>query len=339
MTLASGQVASVPKANLSLDLNLAEERELSRAELETALQRTYGSKARVLVDGVADNQASSSMRKRRVQQVKCRVMFDDVGEARAEQARGASRRAEFGTAMGLDVACVEPETADKMDVVDAVTLKLDSDSSHILCGACLAYNGRGECEKVVCYTDRAFAGSAVRHSGDTQVDGKSVHTIGMVLSRLPEDVTQLYFTICSCGPSDLSGFKHPSIMLYHNAQPDANLLEYSIGQAAQSASCVIARMLRQPAWTHDDRARIARTLRKLRLPLLCLDLCLAMAEESTWSIQALGTEEWHLPEKVCSNYHSGQQLIEANLARGTSVETQAVGVGAGSGPAASVASV
>merc|ERR1712226_918086 len=102
--------------------------------------------------------------------------------------------------------------APKMDEVDAVTLKLDSDSSQILCGACLLYDTQGNCEKVVHYSDRGY-GKAVVHSGDTQVGGKSVHTINIVQSGIPLHVNRMYFTLCSCGPEDLSGFKNPSIML------------------------------------------------------------------------------------------------------------------------------
>eukprot|EP00971_Amphidinium_carterae_P005500 109449-Amphidinium_carterae.1 len=35
-----------------------------------------------------------------------------------------------------------------------------------------------------------------------------------------------------------SGFKDPSIMLYQNSEPDANLLEYSINQVGCRASAV-----------------------------------------------------------------------------------------------------
>jgi len=200
-----------------------------------------------------------------------------------------------------------------MDTVDAITLKLDSDSAHILCGACLLYNARNQCEQVVCHSDRFFSGGIVRHSGDTKVDGKSVHTIGATLSKVPDEVTQLYFTICSCGPADLSGFKDPSIMLYENSKSDTNLLEYSINQAAQSVSSVMARMIRRPAWSNADKAILAHVLRKLRMPLLCIDLCLAMAEESSWDIQALGTEEWNMKANICGNYGAGRELIEARL--------------------------
>lgn len=179
----------------------------------------------------------------------------------------------------------------------------------------------------MCYNDQVFFNGSVRHSGDTQVDGKSVHTISMVQSKFPPEVTQLYFTLCSCGPADLSGFQNPSIMLYQNSQPDANLLEYSINQAAKSVSCVMARMLRQPSWTPDDRVVIACVLRRLRMPLLCIDLCLAMAAESAWSIQALGTEEWNMPEKICGNYQASKSKIEEQLQKNTSVGAQKVSVG------------
>merc|ERR1711974_592646 len=121
-------------------------------------------------------------------------------------------------------------------------------------------------------------------------------------------------------------FQNPSIMLYENSQPDANLLEYSINQAATSVSCVMARMQRQPAWNQGDCAVIAYVLRRLRLPLLCIDLCIAMAIETSWSIQDLGTKEWNLKEKICGNYQYPKDLIEKNLKANTSVEAQMKGV-------------
>merc|ERR1712187_209877 len=162
-----------------------------------------------------------------------------------------------------------------MDETDAVTLKLDSDSSSILCGACLLYGAHGDCEKVVHYSDRLYHGG-VWHSGDSRVDGKSVHTISIVQSQIPQHVTTLYFTLCSCGPEDLSGFKNPSIMLYDHSEPDANLLEYSIEQAGKSPSCVMAQLTRRPKWSSNERISITCALRRMRMPFFCIDLCLAM---------------------------------------------------------------
>jgi len=255
-------------------------------------------------------------------------MCDDDSEAQTWLSSGAAQ-SRLAEAMNLDGGAVEFESDAKMDEVDAITLKLDSDSSHILCGACLLYNAEKKCEKVVCHSDRTFDKGCIRHSGDTQVDGKSVHTISVVLSQVPEDVTQLYFTLCSCGPSDLSGFHNPSIMLYQNREPESNLLEYSINQAANSVSCVMARMLRQPSWTDDERVVIACALRRMRVPLLCIDLCLAMATELKWNIHALGTEEWNMPQKICGNYGVGKSKIEEVLKKATS----------GAGQAAATASV
>lgn len=319
--LATNETASVPKANLNVDLDMDRDEDLDTEQLEASIAKAYGGRARVQIDEVSDKKGNSACRR---QKVKARVMFDDAAECRVWQERSATSRAvqsQVAVDMKMDSRAVEFDAAATMDTVDSVTLKLDSDSAHILCGACLLYNDRGTCEKVVCYSDRSFWGGAVQHSGDTKVDGKSVHTLKLALSKIPDEVTQLYFTLCSCGPADLSGFKDPSIMLFENSQPDANLLEYSINQAANSLSCVMARMLRQPAWSAGDRSVRARLLRKLKMPLLCIDLCLAMAEESSWAIQALGTEEWNLKQKVCSNYHPGKELIEERLRTKTGLPT------------------
>jgi len=320
MKLERNQTSSVPKARLDLDLDFQQDQELDVQRLQESIKQAYGGRARVAIDEVADKDEVSRQRSMRSegrwQNVKCRVMFDDAEEARTWQQRGTASRdvqTSISTALQLDSGTVEFDSEAKVGEVDAITLKLDSDSSHILCGACLAYNDQGVCQKIVHYSDRDFAGGAIRHSGDTKVDGKSVHTISIIQSKLPDEVKQIYFTLCSCGPEDLSGFKNPSIMLFDNNQPDANLLEYSINQAAKSVSCVMASMLRQPSRSKGDRAVLAHILRRLKLPLLCIDLVLAMAEESTWAVQALGTEEWNLTAKICCNYDASQELIEKHL--------------------------
>jgi len=341
--MATSEVQWVPKSRMNVSLNVEKEQDFDLEELERSIQISYGGSARVQIDEVADVPstpassalplaASSSAPRagKRMQNVSCRVMFGSAEEAKTWSAVSTCSRqvqTTLASAMAIDGAAVEFEDGGvQMDTVDAVTLKLDSDSRHILCGACLAYNAQDECAKVVCHSDRYFQQNSVQHSGDTVVDGKSVHTISVVMSKVPEDITQLYFTICSCGPSDLSGFKNPSIMLYENAQPDANLLEYSIDQAEKSVSSVMARMIRRPVWNAVDRVLIERTLRKLKMPLLCIDLCMAMAAETSWDIQALGTPEWHLPQKICSNYGPGKDLISENLRKRTAVTTSRVSV-------------
>jgi stress response protein SCP2 len=326
LSLARGEKAKIAKASINLDLDLNEEETYDRAELEQKIQQAYGASARVQIDEVSEcSLRASRAGTGRWQNVKCRVMCDDASEAKQWVADGTARQKLASALNVTNTAAVEFGKEAQVDDVDAVTLKLDSDSASILCGACLLYNADDRCEKVVCYSDRFSAEGSVRHSGDTQVDGKSVHTISIVLSKVPDDISQLYFTLCSCGPADLSGFANPSIMLYQNSQPDANLLEYSINQAEKSASCVMARMLRQPVWTQGDAAVISRTLRKLRLPLLSIDLIMAMATESSWSLQALGTEEWNIAEKICSNYHYSKVLIEERLKTKTSASVGMVG--------------
>merc|ERR1712182_108266 len=120
-------------------------------------------------------------------------------EARTWQQRGVQSRqlqSTISEALQLSSDAVEFDSDAKVGEVDAITLKLDSDSSDILCGACLLYDGEGQCLKVVHYSDRFFGDGAVRHSGDTKVDGKSVHTISIIQSKIPDEVKQIYFTLC-----------------------------------------------------------------------------------------------------------------------------------------------
>jgi len=344
--LQKNQTSKVPKARLDLDLDFQQEEDLDAERLEETIKSAYGGRATVTIDEVADEDEAGRRRSRRSegtrrQKVKCRVMFDNTEEAKTWQQRGTATRevqSSISAALKLDSSAVEFDGEAKVAEVDAITLKLDSDSSHILCGACLLYNGQGDCEKIVHYSDRIFAGGAVRHSGDTTVDGKSVHTISIIQSKIPDEVKQIYFTLCSCGPEDLSGFKNPSIMLFDNNQPDANLLEYSINQAAKSLSCVMARMLRKPSWSQGDRAMIARLLRHLKLPLLCIDLVMALGAEDTWAVQALGTEEWNLTAKICRNYDSSKELIERHIQGSSSSSVPAPALRNSSGASAPVSS-
>mmetsp|Transcript_76337 Transcript_76337/g.181531 ORF Transcript_76337/g.181531 Transcript_76337/m.181531 type:complete len:632 (+) Transcript_76337:69-1964(+) len=319
------EVTKVPKSKLNAEINLEEDEDLDTEALQKSIQQVYGSSARVQIDDVQDRAlprpqcaapaSSGSVSAKRSQNVKYRVMFDREEEARqwSMPQQQSSMRERMATVLGRNSAAVDVETPVQVDTVDAVTLKLDSDSSHILCGACLMYSDLG-CEKVVCYSDRRSREGAVVHSGDTKVDGKSVHTIQLVQTKIPPEIKQLYFTLCSCGPADLSGFKDPSIMLYQNSEPDANLLEYSINQAKRSLSCVMARMVRKPTWDADQNTRARIMLRRMRLSFVCIDLVMAMAADySSWDIEALGTPEWNLSEKVCASYHIAKELIAKNV--------------------------
>merc|ERR1712159_31037 len=81
-----------------------------------------------------------------------------------------------------------------------LSLELASDSSSILCGACLAYDREGNHVKTVHFSDRTGCNGAIKHSGDTIVDGKSKHRIEVDMEKLPESVMHLFLTLCSCGP-------------------------------------------------------------------------------------------------------------------------------------------
>lgn len=121
--------------------------------------------------------------------------------------------------------------------VRKIRLELGSDSSMILCGACLAYEDL-TCSKVVCYCDRYAYKGSLKHSGDQQIDGKSHHIMDVDLARLPSSVNRLFFTLCSCGADNLSFFKKPAVSLQ-----DADgtpLCSYTIDQAGNAPTVVMA---------------------------------------------------------------------------------------------------
>merc|ERR1712217_232650 len=121
--------------------------------------------------------------------------------------------------------------------VSNVRLVLGSDSSSILCGACLVYNDL-ICTEIAHYGSRHACGGAISHSGDTVVDGKSKHTIDVDLSCLPPSVTRLFFTLCACGCNNLSDFQNPAIdMDDENGVP---LCTYSLDTAGNAPTVVMA---------------------------------------------------------------------------------------------------
>lgn len=127
--------------------------------------------------------------------------------------------------------------------VRSMRLELGSDSSSILCGACLIYEDL-ICTKVVHYGMRAAYSNSVRHSGDQQVNGVSKHVIEVDLDSLPVSVTRLFFTLCACGCADLSGFKNPAINLHdQDAQP---MCTYAIEKAGRAPTVVMAAISRTP---------------------------------------------------------------------------------------------
>mmetsp|Transcript_29898 Transcript_29898/g.85992 ORF Transcript_29898/g.85992 Transcript_29898/m.85992 type:complete len:607 (+) Transcript_29898:65-1885(+) len=320
--LRSYETLSVPKACMKFNLDVKSGGDIDLREMENSIKSAYaGAQVRVQIDEVADaplewgwDAIGSPATGPRSQKIRARVMFDNIEECQAWQARSSSTRFvqdSVAASMNLDETAVDfdADAEVEVDTVDAITLKLDSNSSRILCGACVLCNDRHQCEKVVCFSDRSYANGAIRHSGDDKVDGKSVHTIEVDMSRIPESVSHMYFTICACGCQSLSCFQQPSIMMYSRSSPDENLLEYSIDQAADSLSSVMARLTRRSVRSESDLAVLARTLRKVRMPLLCIDLCFAFAAETTFDIQALGTEQWNLPTRICNSYAPATKLI------------------------------
>jgi stress response protein SCP2 len=130
--------------------------------------------------------------------------------------------------------------------VSNVQLVLGSDSSHILCGACLVYEDL-RCAELVHYGGRSAYGGAIRHSGDTQVNGNSKHTIDVDLSALPSSVTRLFFTLCACGCADLSGFQNPTIDMHD--ENGAPLCTYCLEDAGRAPTVVMAAITRNgPEW-------------------------------------------------------------------------------------------
>lgn len=130
--------------------------------------------------------------------------------------------------------------------VRQVHLELGSDSEMILCGACLVYEDL-TCAHVVSYDSPSSYKGAVKHSGDMQVNGKSMHLIDIDLARLPSTVTRLFLTLCSCGCADLSGFKTPSIRMQD--AKGAPLCTYNLEQAGRAPTVVMAAICRSgSAW-------------------------------------------------------------------------------------------
>jgi len=126
--------------------------------------------------------------------------------------------------------------------VKKARLELGSDSSNILCGACLVYEDLS-CKQVASYDNPWVYGGAVQHSGDMMVEGKSKHIINIDLTRVPPSVTRLFLTLCSCGCADLSCFKNPSIKMQDEAS-GAPLCTYNLETAGRSPTVVMAGILR-----------------------------------------------------------------------------------------------
>eukprot|EP01083_Nonionella_stella_P277796 944555_1 len=274
--LRTNEAAYIPQSkmtnNVELDTNINEEQFLS------SVQQAYGPSARVEIQSRNLNYKNNANR----QQISYQVVFDNQKQAQAAYKNDAVYQQQVAANLGIKGNALAFDKPAEPKSIDGITLQLDSDTSSILCGACLIYDSNDKCIKVVHYSDRNY-NNVIKHSGDTQVHGKSVHTIKLLLSDLDKNVKQLFFTLCACGQSDLSGFKEPVISLYENNEEDINLIQYGIEQAAKARSVVMCRLFR------------------------------AGKENNDWSIQALGSEEWHIQQKVCMAYHNAQGVINAHL--------------------------
>lgn len=167
-----------------------------------------------------------------------------------KQATKNSRRKKYHTdqtdfrriqASGVSHILKKGETYRVSGSVQQVRLELGSDSSMILCGACLVYEDL-TCAHVVSFDNSQGYGGSVQHSGDMQVDGKSKHVIDVNLVKLPASVTRLFFTLCACGCTDLSGFRNPSVNM--QGQDGEPLCMYSIDRAGSAPTVVMAAISR-----------------------------------------------------------------------------------------------
>mmetsp|Transcript_67259 Transcript_67259/g.60394 ORF Transcript_67259/g.60394 Transcript_67259/m.60394 type:complete len:398 (+) Transcript_67259:110-1303(+) len=270
--LRSKETAQLPTSRMDQTVEL--DNDISEQDFLQSVQQAYGSNARVEIN--SNNNNSNNNR----QQISYQVVWENNDEAQSAYAQNAQIQQKIAQNLNIKGSAMAFDKPAEPRSIDGITLQLDSDTSSILCGACLVYNNEDKCMKVVHYSDRNYAG-CITHSGDTQVFGKSVHTIKLALSGLDQKVKQLFFTLCACGPSDLSQFKEPVISLYENDEEEVNLIQYGIEQAGKARSVVMCRLFR--------------------------------ANGSDWSIQALGSEEWHIQQKVCMAYHNAQGLIDAHL--------------------------
>lgn len=149
-------------------------------------------------------------------------------------------------ASGVSHILKKGESYQIANTVQKARLELGSDSSNILCGACLVYEDL-TCRQVVSYDNPYGYRDAVKHSGDMMVDGKSKHVIDIDLARVPSSVTRLFLTLCSCGCADLSGFKKPSIIMQDAS--GTPLCTYNLERAGRAPTVVMAAILRSGgAW-------------------------------------------------------------------------------------------
>jgi len=162
----------------------------------------------------------------------------------SRQKRYHSDKTDFSRiqASGVSHILKKGETYKLSSSIQHVRLELGSDSANILCGACLMYEDL-TCAAVVSYDNCSSYNGAVEHSGDMSVNGRSKHVLNVKVGLLPSSVTRLFFTLCSCGCTDLSGFKSPTIDMRDegNAAP---LCTYSIEKAGRAPTVVMAVMTR-----------------------------------------------------------------------------------------------
>eukprot|EP00615_Pteridomonas_danica_P012141 CAMPEP_0114353394 /NCGR_PEP_ID=MMETSP0101-20121206/18635_1 /TAXON_ID=38822 ORGANISM="Pteridomonas danica, Strain PT" /NCGR_SAMPLE_ID=MMETSP0101 /ASSEMBLY_ACC=CAM_ASM_000211 /LENGTH=598 /DNA_ID=CAMNT_0001494217 /DNA_START=770 /DNA_END=2566 /DNA_ORIENTATION=- len=124
-------------------------------------------------------------------------------------------------------------------------LELSSDSTSILCGACLAYDDDNNYIDSSNYSSRLGCNGSLKHSGDTIIDGKSKHKIYVDFNKLPSNVNSLFFSLCACGPSDLSHFKRPYINL-SDGITQGNLCRYDLSDAGKAPSNLMAAVSKIP---------------------------------------------------------------------------------------------
>eukprot|EP01083_Nonionella_stella_P226394 804050_1 len=274
--LISKQIIAIPKCKI-----------LAKCEMGTSIdiytfietvQKVYGNGSNVEIIKVVFMLNNEGTVKGKRQEIEYQIVFNDEDKANVSCTNYKTLQEKIARALKVPVTDLVFTNDDTSSSIERFTLQLDSDSSHILCGACLVYDQTDTCMHSVNYGNRRLNNN-ILHSGDTQVNGKSVHTIQLNLSELikNEKIKQMFFTLCACGPSNLSDFKEPTILLYEESSPDINLIRYEIDEAGTSRSVVMCRIFRN--------------------------------RNGYWSLQALGYEAWHITQSVCGNYQHAKTVI------------------------------
>ncbi|CAG8501012.1 513_t:CDS:2 [Scutellospora calospora] len=194
----------------------------------------------------------------RVNQTKQKLIYRGK-ELEDTQQNRASTLADYGIGPGSHIQLIVVlYSITRAESIKSLTFDLSwgypvNGAQDYLDGSCLLYAGDTFWRKYDYASVYYPSFPHMRHSGDVMDNTRRTGSqrITAKLDQLPPEVTQLYFVLSSWKSPTIGHFQRPSFKLFDETQPDKDLCNYTLGEAANSQAvimCCVSRVGNTGMW-------------------------------------------------------------------------------------------